>query len=60
MNWRIAMALAAILAVHPLAASAQPIPEPVKAMIAAAAYPKFLAGEFAEPELSTEAGWQLR
>jgi putative salt-induced outer membrane protein len=37
MNWRIATALAVILAVHPLAASAQPIPEPVKAMIAAAA-----------------------
>ncbi len=30
------------------------------AMIAAAAYPKFLAGEFAEPELSAEAGLQLR
>ena len=29
-------------------------------MIAAAAYPKFLAGEFAEPELSAEAGLQLR
>ncbi|MGI9103871.1 MAG: tRNA (adenosine(37)-N6)-threonylcarbamoyltransferase complex transferase subunit TsaD [Terriglobales bacterium] len=30
------------------------------AMIAAAAYPKFLAKEFAEPELSAEAGLQLR
>jgi N6-L-threonylcarbamoyladenine synthase len=30
------------------------------AMIAAAAYPKFLAGEFAEPELSAEAALQLR
>jgi tRNA N6-adenosine threonylcarbamoyltransferase len=30
------------------------------AMIAAAAYPKFVAGEFAEPELSAEAGLQLR
>jgi N6-L-threonylcarbamoyladenine synthase len=30
------------------------------AMIAAAAYPKFLAGELAEPELSAEAGLQLR
>ena len=30
------------------------------AMIAAAAYPKFLAREFAEPELSAEAGLQLR
>ena len=30
------------------------------AMIAAAAYPKFLAGDFAEPELSAEAGLQLR
>jgi tRNA N6-adenosine threonylcarbamoyltransferase len=30
------------------------------AMIAAAAYPKFLAADFAEPELSAEAGWQLR
>jgi N6-L-threonylcarbamoyladenine synthase len=30
------------------------------AMIAAAAYPKFLSGEFAEPELSAEAGLQLR
>ncbi len=37
MNWRIAMALAVILAACPLAASAQPIPEPIKAMIAAAA-----------------------
>ena len=30
------------------------------AMIAAAAYPKFLAGEFAEPDLSAEAGLVLR
>ncbi len=30
------------------------------AMIAAAAYPKFVAGDFAEPELSAEAGLQLR
>jgi N6-L-threonylcarbamoyladenine synthase len=30
------------------------------AMIAAAAYPKFLARDFAEPELSAEAGLQLR
>jgi N6-L-threonylcarbamoyladenine synthase len=30
------------------------------AMIAAAAYPKFLAGDFAEPELSAEAGLPLR
>jgi N6-L-threonylcarbamoyladenine synthase len=30
------------------------------AMIAAAAYPKFLASDFAEPELSAEAGLQLR
>ena len=30
------------------------------AMIAAAAYPKFLAEEFAEPDLSAEAGLQLR
>lgn len=30
------------------------------AMIAAAAYPKFLAGDFAEPELSAEAALQLR
>ncbi len=30
------------------------------AMIAAAAYPKFLAGDFAEPELSAEPGLQLR
>jgi len=30
------------------------------AMIAAAAYPKFLVGDFAEPELSAEAGLQLR
>ncbi len=30
------------------------------AMIAAAAYPKFLSKEFAEPELSAEAGLQLR
>ena len=30
------------------------------AMIAAAAYPKFLAGEFAEPDLSAEAGLKLR
>ena len=30
------------------------------AMIAAAAYPKFLAGEFAEPDLSAVAGLQLR
>ncbi|MGZ4820403.1 MAG: tRNA (adenosine(37)-N6)-threonylcarbamoyltransferase complex transferase subunit TsaD [Terriglobales bacterium] len=30
------------------------------AMIAAAAYPKFVASEFAEPELSAEAGLQLR
>ncbi len=30
------------------------------AMIAAAAYPKFLAKDFAEPELSAEAGLQLR
>ncbi len=30
------------------------------AMIAAAAYPKFLAGDFAEAELSAEAGLQLR
>lgn len=29
------------------------------AMIAAAAYPKFLAGDFAEPELSAEAGLRL-
>jgi N6-L-threonylcarbamoyladenine synthase len=30
------------------------------AMIAAAAYPRFLAGEFAEAELSAEAGLRLR
>jgi len=30
------------------------------AMIAAAAYPKFVAGDFAEPDLSAEAGLQLR
>jgi N6-L-threonylcarbamoyladenine synthase len=30
------------------------------AMIAAAAYPRFLAGEFAEPELSAEAALRLR
>jgi N6-L-threonylcarbamoyladenine synthase len=30
------------------------------AMIAAAAYPRFLAGEFAEPELSADAGLRLR
>ncbi len=30
------------------------------AMIAAAAYPKLVAGEFAEPDLSAEAGLQLR
>ena len=30
------------------------------AMIAAAAYPRFLAGEFAEPELSADAGLKLR
>ncbi|HEX7407889.1 MAG TPA: tRNA (adenosine(37)-N6)-threonylcarbamoyltransferase complex transferase subunit TsaD, partial [Candidatus Binatia bacterium] len=30
------------------------------AMIAAAAYPKFLAGDFAEPELSAEPALQLR
>jgi N6-L-threonylcarbamoyladenine synthase len=30
------------------------------AMIAAAAYPRFLAGEYAEPELSAEAGLRLR
>ena len=30
------------------------------AMIAAAAYPKFLSHDFAEPELSAEAGAQLR
>src|SRR4051812_404718 len=30
------------------------------AMIAAAAYPKFLAGEFAEPDLSAEAALKLR
>jgi N6-L-threonylcarbamoyladenine synthase len=30
------------------------------AMIAAAAYPKFLAGDFAEPELSAEASLALR
>jgi N6-L-threonylcarbamoyladenine synthase len=30
------------------------------AMIAAAAYPKLLAGDFAEPELSAEAGLQLQ
>jgi N6-L-threonylcarbamoyladenine synthase len=30
------------------------------AMIAAAAYPKFLAGEFAEPDLSAEASLRLR
>jgi hypothetical protein len=29
-------------------------------MIAAAAYPRFLAGEFAEPELSADAGLRLR
>jgi N6-L-threonylcarbamoyladenine synthase len=30
------------------------------AMIAAAAYPRFLAGEFAEPELSADAALRLR
>ena len=30
------------------------------AMIAAAAYPRFLAGEFADAELSSEAGLRLR
>ena len=30
------------------------------AMIAAAAYPRFLAGEYAEPELSADAGLRLR
>jgi N6-L-threonylcarbamoyladenine synthase len=30
------------------------------AMIAAAAYPRFLAGEFAEAELSSDAGLRLR
>ena len=30
------------------------------AMIAAAAYPRFLAGEYAEPELSADAGLKLR
>ena len=29
-------------------------------MIAAAAYPRFLAGEYAEPELSADAGLKLR
>jgi N6-L-threonylcarbamoyladenine synthase len=30
------------------------------AMIAAAAYPRFLAGEYADPELSADAGLRLR
>jgi N6-L-threonylcarbamoyladenine synthase len=30
------------------------------AMIAAAAYPRFLAGEFADPELSADAALKLR
>ena len=30
------------------------------AMIAAAAYPRFLAGEFADPELSADAALRLR
>lgn len=37
MNWRIATAAAVILAACPLAANAQPIPDAVRAMIAAAA-----------------------
>jgi tRNA N6-adenosine threonylcarbamoyltransferase len=44
----------------PVLFPSRPLSTDNAAMIAAAAYPKFLAGEFAEPELSAEAGLQLR
>ncbi|MBZ5510400.1 MAG: tRNA (adenosine(37)-N6)-threonylcarbamoyltransferase complex transferase subunit TsaD [Acidobacteriia bacterium] len=44
----------------PVLFPSRPLSTDNAAMIAAAAYPKFLAGDFAEPELSAEAGLQLR
>ncbi len=44
----------------PVSFPSRPLSTDNAAMIAAAAYPKFRAGEFAEPELSAEAGLQLR
>ena len=44
----------------PVLVPSRPLSTDNAAMIAAAAYPKFLAGDFAEPELSAEAGLQLR
>jgi N6-L-threonylcarbamoyladenine synthase len=44
----------------PVLFPSRPLSTDNAAMIAAAAYPKFLRGDFAEPELSAEAGLQLR
>ncbi|MFI5111237.1 MAG: tRNA (adenosine(37)-N6)-threonylcarbamoyltransferase complex transferase subunit TsaD [Terriglobales bacterium] len=44
----------------PVLFPSRPLSTDNAAMIAAAAYPKFLVGDFAEPELSAEAGLQLR
>lgn len=44
----------------PILFPSRPLSTDNAAMIAAAAYHKFLAGDFAEPELSAEAGLQLR
>jgi N6-L-threonylcarbamoyladenine synthase len=44
----------------PVLFPSRPLSTDNAAMIAAAAYPKYLAGDFAEPELSAEAGLQLR
>jgi N6-L-threonylcarbamoyladenine synthase len=44
----------------PVLFPSRPLSTDNAAMIAAAAYPKFLAGDVAEPELSAEAGLQLR
>jgi N6-L-threonylcarbamoyladenine synthase len=44
----------------PVLFPSRPLSTDNAAMIAAAAYPKFLVGDFAEPELSADAGLQLR
>ena len=44
----------------PVLFPSRPLSTDNAAMIAAAAYPKFLVSDFAEPELSAEAGLQLR
>ena len=44
----------------PVLFPSRPLSTDNAAMIAAAAYPKFLMHDFAEPELSAEAGLQLR